>query len=339
MAWEEIVFPNNLRQIRLSRGMKMTELAKRSKLSLSAVSKIEKGVRRLNQTQILNVCNILGCKLSDVFIKEDDRAADRWQDEMKRRLTDNESSGLKIFGSGLRHIRSAARKTIQQAAKDAGMTLSVYHKIETGQRELYKNELKPLAKSFGKTEKELFDEIAELYKSGKLGKQIDKTVDKVKSVLTPGKPISGADLAGNLYGAKLYDNARKKLIPVFGHPSAKGILFKKSDEQMIAVPTNFENQKSIYAVVPNVKRLNGSLPENCYVFVDSNAVAAPGDMAVLLDADFAKMRGDDTTHAQIVMLREDARGKIYGQVWGPNENIAIKNSDNRLHKVIMIVMG
>ena len=33
-------------------------------------TKIEKGVRRLNQKQLLNICRILGCKLSDIFIKE-----------------------------------------------------------------------------------------------------------------------------------------------------------------------------------------------------------------------------------------------------------------------------
>ena len=55
MAKEEIIFPNNIRKIRLATGMKMTELARKSKLSLSAVSKIEKGVRRLNQRQLLNI--------------------------------------------------------------------------------------------------------------------------------------------------------------------------------------------------------------------------------------------------------------------------------------------
>ena len=148
MAQEEIIFPNNIRTIRLKNGMKMTELARKTGLSLSAVSKIEKGVRRLNQKQLLNICNILGCKLSDIFIKESDDVADKWQTEIKRRLNDNEHGGLKIFGSGLRKIRQLNGKTIAQAAKDAGMTLSVYHKIEIGQREIYKSEIEPLAKSF-----------------------------------------------------------------------------------------------------------------------------------------------------------------------------------------------
>ena len=174
MAQEEIIFPNNIRNIRLNNGMKMTELARQAGLSLSAVSKIEKGVRRLNQKQLLNICNILGCKLSDIFIKESDEVAEQWQSEIKRRLNDNEDGGLKIFGSGLRRIRQQAGKTIARAAKDAGMTLSVYHKIEVGQREIYENEIEPLAQSFAMTIEQMFDKIATLYKTGELSKQINK---------------------------------------------------------------------------------------------------------------------------------------------------------------------
>ena len=141
MAQEEIIFPNNIRNIRLAKGMKMTELARQSGLSLSAVSKIEKGVRRLNQKQLLNICNLLGCKLSDIFIKDTDEVASKWQDEINRRMTDNEDSGLKILGRGIRKIRQQSGKTIAQAAKDAGMTLSVYHKIEVGQREFTNTKL------------------------------------------------------------------------------------------------------------------------------------------------------------------------------------------------------
>ena len=104
MAQEEIIFPNNIRNIRLSAGMKMTELARRSGLSLSAVSKIEKGVRRLNQKQLLNICNILGCKLSDIFIKESDDVANQWQDEIKRRMSDNETNGLKVLWKACNHL-------------------------------------------------------------------------------------------------------------------------------------------------------------------------------------------------------------------------------------------
>lgn len=334
MAQEEIIFPNNIRNIRLANGMKMTELARRAGLSLSAVSKIEKGVRRLNQKQLLNICNILGCKLSDIFIKESDDVADQWQSEIKRRMSDNENNGLKVFGSGLRKIRQQKGKTIAQAAKDAGMTLSVYHKIEVGQREIYQNEIEPLAKSFALGAEELFDKIANLYKSGELNKHINKVKERVKSVLVPGNPISGMDMRGGLYGAKLYDSARKKLVPVFGTPSGKSIAFKKSDKTMIVAPMTLEGRAGIYAVMPNSKRLGGFVPENSYIFADALMPAQPGDMAIAIDADFDALDADTTVNAQIVSVRQDSKGKVFGHVSAPDEKIF----DATLHKVVMIVM-
>ena len=334
MAQEEIIFPNNIRNIRLAAGMKMTELARQTRLSLSAVSKIEKGVRRLNQKQLLNICNILGCKLSDIFIKETDEVADAWQSEIRRRLTDNEGSGLKVFGSGIRKIRQKSGKTIAQAAKDAGMTLSVYHKIEVGQREVYENELEPLAASFGYAVGDMFDEIVKLYKSGELNKQISKVKERVKSVLEPGNPMSGIDMHGSLYGAKLYDSARKKLVPVFGTPSGKTITFRKSDKTMIVAPMPLEGRPGIYAVVPNPKRLGGMLPANCYVFADATIPAEPGDMAVCIDTDFDKLDTDVAANAQVVMVRTDSRGKVYGHIVGPEEKV----TGPSMHRVIMVVM-
>lgn len=334
MAREEITFPNNIREIRLKTGMKMTELARRSKLSLSAVSKIEKGVRRLNQKQLLNLCTILGCKLSDIFIKESDEIAGKWQNEIKSRTAGNEGSGLKIFGSGLRKIRQKVGKTIARAAKDADMTLSVYHKIEVGQREVYEKEMEILAKSFGHTIKSLFDEITKLYKSGELNKQINKDKERVQSVLVPGSPISGIDLAGSLYGAKLYDSARKKLVPVFGIPDGKSIAFKKSDRTMIVAPINLEGNKGVYALIPNTKRLNGMLPEKSYVFADTTATPNIGDMVVFIDGDFEKLNSKDTVVAHIGMLQQDSRGKLFGNIYSPEQKISFQT----IHKVVMIIM-
>ena len=334
MAQEEIIFPNNIRNIRLANGMKMTELARRAGLSLSAVSKIEKGVRRLNQKQLLNICNILGCKLSDIFIKESDDVANLWQSEIKRRMSDNENSGLKVFGSGLRKIRQQTGKTIAQAAKDAGMTLSVYHKIEVGQREIYQNEIEPLAKSFAMGAEELFDKIANLYKSGELNKHISKVKERVKSVLVPGNPMSGMDMHSGLYGAKLYDSARKKLVPVFGTPAGKAIAFRKSDKTMIVAPMTLEGRAGIYAVMPNSKRLGGFIPEKSYVFADAATLAQPGDLAVAIDTDFDALDDETTVNAQIVSVRQDSKGKVYGQMSSPDEKLTAKT----MHKVVMIVM-
>lgn len=337
MAYEEIIFPNNIRSIRLGHGIRMTKLAKDAGLSLSAMSKIEKGVRRLNQKQLLVLCKLLSCKISDIFIKEDDEIATVWQTEMKKRLSANENSGLKIFGAGIRYLRKAAGFTIATAAKKAKMTLSVYHKIEVGQRGVFEPEIDPLAKMFGLTRDKMFQTIANLYNTGKLGKFITKTEEKVKAVLVPSRSNSGANFAGALYGANIYDSVRKKLVPIFAEPDEKGALvFARSDEKMIAMPIGLEGRDSIYAIIPNPKSIGKMFPEHAYVFVDSDAVAGEGDMALYLNDDFANLKPDVKTHARIVLVGVDAKGKLIGTT--ATEVLQIKNAAGRLHKVMQIVM-
>ena len=149
----------------------------------------------------------------------------------------------------------------------------------------------------------------------------------------PGNPLSGIDHS-SLYGAKLYDSARKKLVPVFGVPSGKSIAFKKSDKTMIVAPMSLEGHQGIYAVKPNSKRLAGYIPENAYVFADSETPASVGDLAVCIDVDFAALDSNTVANAQIVSVRSDSRGKIYGQISAPEEKIVGKT----MHRVVMIVM-
>ncbi|MDR1071397.1 MAG: helix-turn-helix domain-containing protein [Rickettsiales bacterium] len=337
MAYEEIIFPNNIRTIRLSRGVRMTKLAKDAGLSLSAMSKIEKGVRRLNQKQLLLLCKLLDCRIIDIFIKENDEVASNWQNEMQKRLSANESSGLKIFGAGIRYLRKEKNITIIDAAKLAKMTLSVYHKIEVGQRGIFENEVEPLAKVFGMNGRQMFAKISELYKGEKIGKFIQKIENKVKSVLVPSISASGANLAGALYGASIYDSVRKKLVPIFAEPDDKdSLVFVRSDEKMIALPAGLEGRDSIYAVIPNPKAISRMFPEHSCMFVDTDAVAGGGDLAVYLKDDFGDLAPGSKSHARVVLVGTDAKGKLIGKT--EDEIFQIKNAAGRLHKVVHIAM-
>ena len=151
--------------------------------------------------------------------------------------------------------------------------------------------------------------------------------------MEPGNPESGLDIQGGLYGAQLYDNARKKLVPVFGKPDGKSLKLKKSDEYMIVAPGELEGKNGVYAVVPNSKRLGGFIPESSYVFADANEKPSVGDLAICIDADFNKIGTDDTACAQIATIRQDSHGKIYGHISNPDEKVNFQT----MHKVIMIV--
>jgi hypothetical protein len=140
-------------------------------------------------------------------------------------------------------------------------------------------------------------------------------------------------MQGHLYGAKLYNNARKKLVPVFGKPDGKAIAFTRSDSNMIVAPANLEGRRNVYAVVPNSKRLGGFIPENSYVFADIKANVVPGDLAVFIDADFNSLKSEETVSANIAVVRKDSKGKIYGQMVSPDEKVFATT----MHKVIMFI--
>jgi transcriptional regulator with XRE-family HTH domain len=323
----------------MARGIKMTALAKMAGLSLSAMSKIEKGVRRLNQTQLMQLCGILNCKLSDIFVKADDAVAGKWQSEMTKRLNDNGSNGLLIFGAGLRMLRKKSGKTISQMAASSGMSLSVYHKLEVGQRDMYEGEIDQIASALGKNPAGVYQEIAKLFESGKLENIISKSNDKTSSVIIPDSPLSGAELAGNLYGAKIYENVRKKLVPVYAQPDDKRLKFCKSDERMIALPGGLAGNMALYAVIPLVRRMAGMFPgDRAYFLVDSAATVQPGDLAVCLDKPYSELKSEECTGADIVNISKDSRGKLYGRIWSPDEKIPINMNSGKLHKVIRIII-
>ena len=145
---EEIIFPNQIRMYRRLRGRSMQELADHLSVSLSAISKIEKGYRRVDQEQLVRVAEFLDCPLQDLFVNEQNsqqEVVQSWRREQERRNKINEKSGLKTLGAGLRQIRNEKNLTLIEVAESADMTLSVYHRIEMGQREVSDKEFKNIA--------------------------------------------------------------------------------------------------------------------------------------------------------------------------------------------------
>ena len=132
---EEIIFPNQIRMYRRVRGRSMQELADFLGVSLSAVSKIEKGYRRIDQEQLVRIAEFLDCPLQDIFVNEASSQPDvvqAWRREQERRNRVNERCGLKMLGAGLRYIRSQKNLTLADVADGSDLTLSVYHRIEMG---------------------------------------------------------------------------------------------------------------------------------------------------------------------------------------------------------------
>ncbi len=168
---EEIIFPNQIRMIRRTRGRTMKEIASILGVSLSAVSKIEKGYRRIDENQLMKISRFLNCPKESIFVYEktsQPEVLQAWEKEKERRKQINEKSGLKTLGAGLRYLRGDKMLTLHDVAKGAGLTLSVYHRIEMGQREVTEDQFKKIAHALGFDPEGLQIKIYELDMAGTL---------------------------------------------------------------------------------------------------------------------------------------------------------------------------
>ena len=191
---EEIIFPNQIRMIRRTRGKTMKEIASILGVSLSAISKIEKGYRRIDEQQLTKISAFLNCPKESIFVFEQTSQPEvlqAWEMEQERRKQINEKSGLKTLGAGFRYLRGGKMLTLQDVAKGAGLTLSVYHRIEMGQREVSEKEFKNIAKALNHTADELKETIKSLEDKGLLDEIIQRNDAKYKLLSSPRGAVSG----------------------------------------------------------------------------------------------------------------------------------------------------
>ena len=308
------------------RGRSMQELADHLGVSLSAISKIEKGYRRVDQEQLVRVAEFLDCPLQELFVNEQNSQQEivqSWRREQERRNKINEKSGLKTLGAGLRQIRNEKNLTLIEVAESADMTLSVYHRIEMGQREVSDKEFKNIAKALEMTAEELKEEIKSLEDKGMLEEIIQRNDAKYKLLSTPRGAISAFTNAVN----NSQDNIK---ISVYGTAGKDGNVIIDFDEETKKVqrPVKLFSKKDAYAVNLCTRRLGTLLPTRSILFVDPQDVVSVGDIALYFV---------DEKEAKILSIREDENGQLYGLRWNPDERIEIGNDDlSKIHKVVAI---
>ena len=323
---EEIIFPNQIRMFRRLRGKSMQELADHLGVSLSAISKIEKGYRRVDQEQLVRVAEFLDCPLQELFVNEQNsqqEVVQSWRREQERRNKINEKSGLKTLGAGLRQIRNEKNLTLIEVAESSDMTLSVYHRIEMGQREVSDKEMRNIAKALSMTVEELKKDIKALEDKGMLEEIIQRNEAKYKLLSTPRGAISAFGSVAAQEGLK---------IGVYGVAGKDGNVIIDLDQEIKKVPRppQLQNKRDAYAITLSTRRLGSLLPSRSILFVDPSDVISVGDVAVYYI---------DEQTVKILSIREDEHGKLYGLRWNPDERVDISNADlNRTHKVAVIYL-
>ena len=322
---EEIVFPNQIRIHRKMSGVSMQDLADKLNISLSAISKIEKGYRRLNQEQLISVAEILDCSLQDLYVNEQNSQHEvvlAWKKEQERRQEINKSSGLKVLGAALRYIRNDKSLTLIEVAERADMTLSVYHRIEMGQREVSDKEYKNISRALDMELDALKEEIKKLDEAGALEEIITHNDTKYKV----------NNIARMAAEQSTYIDIDTLKVPVYGVSGNNGaiIIDKSSFTKEATKPANLYEKRDVYGVSLCTRRLGSVLSNRAIMFVAPSEVASVGDIALYFKSE---------QEAFVVSVREDESGQLYGLMWNPDERIYFNNEDfNKIHKVVDIAL-
>ncbi len=321
---EEIIFPNQIRMHRRLHGMSMQELADHLGVSLSAISKIEKGYRRLNQEQLIQVAELIDCSLQDLYVNEQNSQQDivqAWKREQERRCKINQNAGLKTLGAGLRHIRTDRGLTLIEVAESADMTLSVYHRIEMGQREVSDKEYQNIAKALSLTVDKLKAEVKRLDAEGILDDIIEHNDMRYKL------------LNNSRYANVTSPSAAEPeyaMLPVYGMSNANGdiVVDRTSCQKEVVCPVQLQTKPDAYAVNLCTRRLGSLLPSRAILFIDPSEIVSSGDIALYYT---------DENVAKLISVREDENGQLYGLRWNPDERTNFTNSDlTKIHKVVAI---
>lgn len=268
---EEIIFPNQIRMIRRTRGKTMKSIADILGVSLSAISKIEKGYRRIDEAQLEKVSAFLDCPKKSIFVYEQTSQPEvlqAWNKEKERRKQINEKSGLKTMGAGLRYLRGEKMLTLHDVSKGAGLTLSVYHRIEMGQREVSENQFKRIAHALGYTPESLQIKIYELDMSGALNEL--KRTEKSGIFHSKG---GYNDLPVSAAAKSFYEK-----LPVYYANENEVLLLETPTEH---IDPSTANKETLYAVCPHHLREDYPFPAGRTIFIADKAVRPEnGDMVL-----------------------------------------------------------
>jgi transcriptional regulator with XRE-family HTH domain len=124
----------------------------------SAVSKMESGERRLTNLQLADLAAILDCPPEEIPVvtgRDPVEGVRRWQQAQQEVVGSSIASGAAAAGYVLAQLRKKHGKTMQHVANAIGMTLSVYHRMETASRMIQADEIDKVAKLYDLTAAEL----------------------------------------------------------------------------------------------------------------------------------------------------------------------------------------
>lgn len=334
-ARSEIVFPNNIRDLRLRRQMTQAQVGRMMDppVGESAVSKMESGERRLTNLQLANLATILRCRPEEIPVvsgRDSPEGVQRWQRAQQEVVGSSIASGAAAAGYVLAQLRKKHGKTMQQVADAVGMTLSVYHRMEMASRMIQRDEIDRVAALYGMTpdalmtlfERRTADNLEQLKK----GVPIEQLLPRVpRSLLKDGAKWGRL---GALERYALQRSIRYAASPATGPASLpvrgrmkidntgvhRFTIDRDAEGEPLAVGDLLRPSESGFFVRNFSQRLGVLLRPGALAYVDPQVPAAMGDIVFLV-------RRDATADAAVVI--GDGIGPLMLKMYNPEEQVPI----------------
>ncbi|HEV2189801.1 MAG TPA: helix-turn-helix transcriptional regulator [Stellaceae bacterium] len=335
-ARAEIVFPNNIRDIRLRRGMTQAQVGRMMEppIGESAVSKMESGERRLTNLQLASLAAILNCPPEEIPVVTGRDPIDgvrRWQQAQQEVVGSSIASGAAAAGYVLAQLRKKHGRTMQQVASAIGMTLSVYHRMEMASRMIQAEEIEKVAKFYGMTaadivaliERRTTDNLRQL----KEGVPVEQLLPRVPRSLLKEDAKWGRLGALERYALRRsirYSPAapspQPTSLPVRGRMKAgqnsvnRFTIDREAVAEQVAIHDLLRPSETGFLVRNFSQRLGVLLRPGALAYVDPEIPAAMGDIVFLT-------RTDGTADAAVVV--GDGIGPLMLKMYNPEEQIPI----------------
>jgi transcriptional regulator with XRE-family HTH domain len=346
-AKAEIVFPNNIKDLRLRRRMTQAQIGRMMDppIGESTVSKMESGERRLTNLQLANLAAILRCRPEEIPVvtgRDSPEGVQRWQRAQQEVVGSSIASGAAAAGYVLAQLRKKHGKTMQQVADAIGMTLSVYHRMEMASRMIQGDEISKVAKFYGMSAEELIGlferRTAENLEQLRNGVPVEQLLPRVPRSLLKESAKWGRLGALERYALQRSIRysatpAEPASLPVVGRMKADNsgahrfAIDRGASDERIALHDLLRPSESGFLVRNFSQRLGVLLRPGALAYVDPQVPAAMGDIVFLT-------RTDGTADAAVVI--GDGIGPLMLKMYNPEEQIPI--SDAGIASVLRVGM-
>jgi transcriptional regulator with XRE-family HTH domain len=343
----EIVFPNNIKQLRLAKRLTQAELGRRMEPAVaeSTISKIESGERRPTNLQLADLAFLLGCApdaLPVVASRDPAPGVQRWRQSQELAMRHSIESGAAAAGYVLAQLRKKSGKTMQQVAAAIGMTLSVYHRVEMASRMIKPGEIEAAAVLYGLTTGELvglFERRAQENRAA-----LDSGVPAAQLLPRVPRALLAEDGQWGRLGALERAAIRRSIryvaagqrqteLPVHGEMTAevngqyRFVIDRNVVVDSLAISDVIAPDTGAFLIRNHSQRLGFLLKPGAIAYIDPQRTAAVGDIVFVV-------RHDQTADAAVVI--GDGLGHLSAKMYNPEEEMAL--DDQRIAALFRIQM-